>query len=89
MSAIEVVFVDNAVIGFRWTDRTPDGDLVYKTFAEAKRAALATARANRDEWRRCIESINQATVADVVESRPRPTVAGSWAHTLDEDSCGR
>jgi len=63
--AIEVVFIDNAVIGFRFTDQAPDGDRIHDTLGAAKHWALMTARANRDAWRRCVLWIREATIDDV------------------------
>lgn len=69
MASIEVDFIDNASIGFRHSDRDPDGELFQPTLGAAKEYALMTARSNRDAWARCVRSIRETRLADVEAQR--------------------
>lgn len=51
--AIELWWADTAVPSFTETDKEPDGESVFETWAQAKQAALSSAIDNREQWAAC------------------------------------
>lgn len=55
--AVELWWADTAVPSFEETDKEPDGESVFATWAQAKQAALLSAIDNRNQWAACARDV--------------------------------
>lgn len=65
MSNVEIE-VDAGAARFFWTDAEPDGERVFATLGEAKRAAMKQAATERDEWAHAVRLARLTTRWDVL-----------------------